>query len=81
MARADSSSGSVNLPELPPEIYADIAPFLRTRPSGTAPFFNALAGSLDFSYIRDFGDNNIGNPIRGVSAKMAVVTVGGTAQG
>jgi Ca2+-binding RTX toxin-like protein len=66
---------SVQLRELPAEIYADLASFIRVTAVGTGPVTN-LDGSLDFSYIRDFGSNNVGNPITGVSAKMGVVSVG-----
>jgi VCBS repeat-containing protein len=73
------TSGSQVLPELPAEIYADLANFIRIRPDD-APAFNPLIGSLDFSYARDFGDDNVGNPIRGVSAKMGVVDAGGSTE-
>src|SRR5207245_3802715 len=68
-----TSSGAVQLPEIPPEIYADIAPFLRVRAVGDDPGFNPLVGGLDFSYSLDFGDNNVGQPASGGSAKRGVV--------
>jgi Ca2+-binding RTX toxin-like protein len=62
--------------ELPAAIYADLAPFMRFRSTAADPAFNPLVGSLDFAYVRDFGNNNVGSPINGVSAKMGVVSVG-----
>jgi Ca2+-binding RTX toxin-like protein len=77
-ARLDSGQGS--LPEFPGAIYADLAQFLRIRPSGDGPIFNSLVGGLDFTYTRDFGDNNLGNPITGTSAKLGVVSVGSSTE-
>ncbi len=70
-----SPAPSATLPEIPAEIYADIATFIRVAPAGTAPVTNP-DGSLDFTYSRDFGNTNVGNPITGVSAKMGVVSTG-----
>lgn len=77
-ARLDSGQGS--LPEFPGAIYADLAQFLRIRPTGDVPIFNSLVGGLDFTYTRDFGDNNLGNPITGTSAKLGVVSVGSSTE-
>ncbi len=74
------ATGAVQLSELPPEIYADLANFVRLRSLYDGPLFNELIGSLDFAYVADFGDDNLGNPITGVSGKMGVVSIGDTTQ-
>ena len=69
-----------SLPDFPAAIYADLASFIRVRASGNGPVFNNLVGGLDFAYVLDFGDNNLGNPIIGTSAKLGVVSVGSTTE-
>jgi len=74
-SRLDAGHQGV-LSEFPGAIYADLANFIRVRPQSDGPDFNSLIGALDFRYIRDFGDNNVGTPATGASAKMGVVSVG-----
>jgi Ca2+-binding RTX toxin-like protein len=75
LAASRLSTPSGTLSEFPAEIYADIAPFIRVVSTGAGPVTNP-DGSLDFTYSRDFGNSNLGNPVAGVSAKMGVTSTG-----